>query len=202
MAFVSGERASFFSGRFNRIVSAPKFQEIAARLPIVRGFARRDGAEIFDIVQGFVRSQVLYALVTLDIPERLMAGASSVEALAMNTGIKRSRLELLLQAGAGIGLLKRMRDGRFKLTRQGAAMVGVPGLKQMILHHGAFYRDMGDPIAVLKGDAETELTSFWPYVFDIYQPTKSAASSKLVRSAPELPVSSRYQSHVPSMACA
>jgi demethylspheroidene O-methyltransferase len=35
----------------------------------------------------------------------------------------------------------------------------------MIRHHGAFYRDMGDPLALLRGETETELAQFWPYVF-------------------------------------
>ena len=61
--------------------------------------------------------------------------------------------------------MKKYRDGRFGVTRKGAALCGVPGLDQMILHHGAFYRDLSDPIAFLRGETETELASFWPYVF-------------------------------------
>jgi demethylspheroidene O-methyltransferase len=154
-----------WAGWMNRLVARPSFQEFAGRVPGIRRLARKDGAEIFDIVQGFVRSQVLYALVSLEIPERLMDGPGSVEMLAIATGMPRDRMLILLQAGAGLGLLKRRRDGRFALTRKGAAMAGVPGLRQMILHHGAFYRDMGDPVALLKGEAETELAGFWPYVF-------------------------------------
>lgn len=127
--------------------------------------ARRDGAEIFEIVQGFVRSQVLFAIVALDLPERLLNGPASPEMLALNTGVAPDRMAILLQAGAGLGLLRRKRDGRFVLTRKGAAMVGVPGLRQMILHHGAFYRDLTDPVSLLKGETETELAGFWPYVF-------------------------------------
>ena len=149
----------------NRLVARPSFQEFAGRVPGIRRLARKDGAEIFDIVQGFVRSQVLHALVSLEIPERLMNGPGSVDMLAIATGIPRERMLILLQAGAGLGLLKRGRDHSFALTRKGAAMAGVPGLRQMILHHGAFYRDMGDPVALLKGEAETELAGFWPYVF-------------------------------------
>ena len=74
-------------------------------------------------------------------------------------------MQILLQGGAGIGVLKRKRGGRFALTRKGAALIGVPGLRQMILHHGAFYRDMEDPVALLKGETATELAGFWPYVF-------------------------------------
>jgi demethylspheroidene O-methyltransferase len=75
------------------------------------------------------------------------------------------RMTLLLDAGVGIGLLKKQRLGRYGLTRQGAAIVGIPGLRQMILHHSVLYRDMMDPLALLRGETQTELANFWPYVF-------------------------------------
>ncbi|SLN57678.1 Demethylspheroidene O-methyltransferase [Roseovarius gaetbuli] len=43
--------------------------------------------------------------------------------------------------------------------------MGVPGLEAMIRHHGAFYADMADPVTLLRGERETELARFWPYVF-------------------------------------
>ncbi|MEL7149100.1 MAG: methyltransferase [Pseudomonadota bacterium] len=165
MAHIADAKTPVFSGWLNRLVAKPAFQDLANRVPGVRRLARRDGAEIFDIVQGFVQSQVLFALVSLDVPERLLSGPASAEAMALNTGIAADRMAILLQAGAGLGLLTRKRDGRFALTRNGAAMVGVPGLKQMILHHGVLYRDLADPVAFLKGETETELADFWPYVF-------------------------------------
>ncbi|MEO1537555.1 MAG: methyltransferase [Pseudomonadota bacterium] len=165
MAFVPDQKRTAFSGWLNRLIARPSFQDFANRLPGVRQIARRDGAEIFEIVQGFVRSQVLFALTALGIPERLLEGPASADLLALSTGIPPDRMAILLQAGAGLGLLARKRDDRFQLTRKGAAMVGVPGLKQMILHHGALYRDMEDPVALLRGETETELAAFWPYVF-------------------------------------
>jgi demethylspheroidene O-methyltransferase len=164
MAHVSEDPRRGWDSWLNRVLARPSFQDFASRTPFLRRLARRDGLDIFDIVQGFVRSQVLYALTELDIPARLMDGPASAEALALNSGLSHDRMAILLQAGAGIGVLKRCRDGRFALTRKGAAMAGVPGLRQMILHHGAFYRDMADPLALLRGEAETELAGFWPYV--------------------------------------
>lgn len=153
------------SGWLNRRIARPSFQDWASRMPLIGRLARRDGAEIFDIVQGFVRSQVLCALVSLNVPRRLMSGPMLPDALALADGMDGEKMALLLQAGAGIGILKRHRDGRFGLTRKGAALCGVPGLEQMIMHHGAFYRDMADPVALLRGGTDTELAAFWPYVF-------------------------------------
>ena len=135
-------------------------------MPFSRGIARRDGAALFDIVQGFVQSQVLFALIELDILRRLFDyGPQSPEVLARGAAVPSDRMVHLLQAGAALDLLRRRRDGRFALARRGAALLGVPGLEAMIRHHRAFYADLADPVALLRGEGETELARFWPYVF-------------------------------------
>lgn len=152
-------------GALARLIARPGFQAWAAHFPLTRRMARNDGAEIFRIVQGFVEAQALAALVELDVLTRLTDGPARVAALAHPAGLSEDRMEILCQAGAAMGLLKRRRDGRFALARKGAALLGVPGLRQMIRHHGAFYRDLQDPVALLRGEGDTELAAFWPYVF-------------------------------------
>lgn len=149
---------------FKKVIARPSVQDWVSRVPGLRWFAKRDGAQIFELVQGFVRSQVLYAIVQLNLPERLLDGPLSAEVLADTLDFDLDRMEILLKAGVAIGVLQK-RFGRFGLTRQGAALVGVPGLQDMILHHTALYRDMTDPVALLKGETQTELANFWPYVF-------------------------------------
>lgn len=151
--------------RLARLIASPRFQSLASRLPFSRGIARRDGAEIFDVLQGFVASQVLSALVELGILRRLLDGAESPRALALGLGFPEDRTEALLQAGAALRLLKRRRDGRFALARKGAAILGVPGLEDMIRHNRAFYADMAEPAKLLRGEGETQLARLWPYVF-------------------------------------
>lgn len=151
--------------RLSALVASPRFQARASHLPIGRWFARRDGAEIFDVLQGFVSAQVLSALVELDILRRLLDGPVRPDQLALAHGLDTDRTAALLQAGAALNLLKRRRDGRYGLARKGAAILGVPGLEAMIRHHGAFYRDMADPVALLQGATDTHLARFWPYVF-------------------------------------
>ena len=151
--------------RLDRLIAAPRFQSLAARLPLARGFARRDGAEIFDILQGFVVSQVLSALVDLGLLRRLFEAPARVGQLALGLHIPAERLEVLLRAGVALRLLKQQRDGRYALARRGAAILGVPGLEQMIRHNRAFYTDMADPETLLRGKGTTELAQFWPYVY-------------------------------------
>ncbi len=148
-----------------RLWMNPRFQALAARLPVARRIARSEGEAMFALVGGFVNSQILLALVELRLLEAMVRGPQSVSSLARQAGLAEDRMAILLQGGAALGLLKRRRDGRFALTRQGAVLLGVPGLTGMIRHHAVLYRDLADPVALLRGGAETELARFWPYVF-------------------------------------
>jgi demethylspheroidene O-methyltransferase len=165
MADTVTEIPQWRGGWLNRLVARPGFQSWASRFPLTRGQARRDGAVLFDVVQGFVQSQVLMAVVELDLPRRLRGGPMSAEILARATGIAPDRMQILLQAAAALKLIKRRRNGDFVLARKGAALMGVPGLEAMIRHHRAFYADLEDPVELLRGPNETELSQFWPYVF-------------------------------------
>ncbi len=161
-----------------RLVARSGFQSWASRLPIGASVARHDGAEIFDILQGFVASSVLGALIELGLLRRLLAGPESAGALAAELGLPADRLQALLQAGAALGLLKRRRDGRFGLARKGAAILGVPGLEDMIRHNKAFQDDMRDPVALMRGGSETHMARFWPYVFQQGEQVSAADASR------------------------
>ncbi|MCF8511273.1 MAG: methyltransferase domain-containing protein [Rhodobacteraceae bacterium] len=147
------------------LAGSRRFQAFAARVPGLRAIARAEGAAIFDVVQGFVRSQTLVALVELRVLHRLSDGPATAETLAPGSEVPVARMQILLQSAAAIGLLRRRRDGSFALTLRGASILGVPGLEAMIRHHRAFYADMSDPVALLRGARQTELAQFWPYVF-------------------------------------
>ena len=148
-----------------RLAANPRFHAWVNRVPLLRQFAKQDGIEVFRIVQGFVTSQVLFALVSLGIPRLLLNGALPTATISRQVGIQSEKLILLLRAAVAIGVLKGAGKDKFGLTRKGAVICGVPGLHEMILHHEAFYRDMANPLSVLKGEADTELATVWPYVF-------------------------------------
>jgi len=145
-------------------VADPAFQRRAARLPLARAVLRRDAERLHDVVSGFVYSQVLLAAVETGLLETLRRGPQRAEALALALGADRARVETLCQSAAALGLLVRRRGGVYGLGRLGAAVLGAPGLVEMIRHHRVFYRDLADPVALIRGEAETELSRFWPYV--------------------------------------
>ncbi|TFL19337.1 methyltransferase [Jannaschia formosa] len=146
-----------------RLAASRRFQSLCARIPVLRRIARRDGEALFDIVAGFVHSQVLWSVVELRLSHRLADGPLTAEALARGTGIAAPRMAALCDAAVALGLFRK-RDGAYRLARRGAAMLGVPGLEAMVSHHSVLYRDLADPLSVLRG-RETELALFWPYVF-------------------------------------
>ncbi len=186
------------AGVLLRLAGAPRFQAWAARIPVLRRIGRSEGAAIFDLVQGFARAQVLTALVELDILQRLTAGPLSPAEMAPDSGTSADRMAILLQAGAGIGLLKRGGDGRFALRMRGAALLAVPGLVGMIRHHRAFYDDLADPVALLQGGTQTQLSQVWPYVFGAgaaEDPARAARYSTLMADSQAL-VAAEVLAHV------
>lgn len=132
---------------------------------MTRRLVRREGEALFDLLAGFCHSQILAALVKFEIPQILMAAPTTSADLAVRCDVPPDRMDVLLRAGIALGLLKPKRGGRLALTRTGAALVGVPGLSQMISHHDVLYRDLSDPVAFFRGEVATELADFWPYVF-------------------------------------
>jgi demethylspheroidene O-methyltransferase len=152
-------------GWLTRLAMSPRFHKLAARVPGLRGIARREGAELFQIISGFVQSQALVALVEARVLQVLAAGRNTTDDLSRQVAIQPAPLTVLLRAGAAMKLVQEDRHGRWALAPRGAAFLTVPGLEPMVRHHHVLYRDLSDPLAFFRGQTETELASFWPYVF-------------------------------------
>ena len=54
-------------------------------------------------------------------------------------------------------MLEPTRDGRFALADLGAALIGNPAIAAFVEHHALLYDDLRDPVALLKGETETQL---------------------------------------------
>lgn len=163
----------------HRLAANPALQRLAARVPGLRRLVRTEGAAIFDLMQGFVRSQVLAGLVELRLLHLLAEGPRTPAQLAVATGLPEPRLTVLLQAGAGIGLLRR-RGAVYGLSRRGAAFLGVPGLEALVRHHRVLYADLSDPAAFFAGQTDPDLARFWPYVFGGAAPEDADRYSRLM----------------------
>ncbi len=146
----------------NRLLARTSFQRWARRFPLTRPVARRRTRELFDLCAGFVYAQVLHACVRLDLLRRLEAGPRSAESLAPELGLAPAAAERLLRAAAALRLVARRRGG-YGLGDLGAALLANPGALAMIAHHEMLYDDLRDPVALLRGEADTALSRFWAY---------------------------------------
>ncbi len=148
-----------------RLMASRGFQRWAARFPLTRGIVRSEGEARFDLVAGFCHSQILQAFVRLELLQLLLQNEMTLEALSAQARVPQDRMRVLLSGAIALDLLRLRRNGYYALSRRGAALAGVPGLMGMIDHHDILYLDLADPVAFFRGEVETELADFWPYVF-------------------------------------
>jgi demethylspheroidene O-methyltransferase len=148
----------------DRLLTSATFQRWAVRLPFTRWIARRRARALFDLVAGFVYSQVLQACVRLRLLELLQSGPQSVAEIAARIAMPEEAALRLLRAAAALQLVEPRAAGRFGLGPLGAAMQANPGIAAMVEHHALLYADLADPVALLRGDvAAGSLAAFWPY---------------------------------------
>jgi demethylspheroidene O-methyltransferase len=151
--------------RRNAILGSARFQRWAARVPLVRVIARRRAAAQFDLVAGFVYSQVLLAHVQSGLIGFLSGQLRSFSDIAQFLDLAPDAADRLLRAGAALQLVESPQPGLWTLGEQGAPLSANEGAMAMIRHHPLFYRDLADPLALLVGgrQQETALSAFWSY---------------------------------------
>jgi demethylspheroidene O-methyltransferase len=148
----------------NGLVADPRFQRWAADFPLTRAIAHRRTRDLFDLVAGFVYSQTLASCARLRLLETLRAGPRATPDLAASLGLPEEPMARLLGAAEAVGLLERAADGRHRLAAPGAALLGNPGLTEMIAHHDRLYADLGDPVGLLRREGGGgKLAAYWPY---------------------------------------
>jgi demethylspheroidene O-methyltransferase len=147
----------------DRLLGSAGFRRLALRLPLTRGIARRETRALFDLCAGFVYSQVLAACVRLDLFALLRPGPLTPDVLAGRLDLPEKTTHRLLDAAVSLRLLARREGGRYGLGPLGAVVAGEPGIAAMVRHHEALYRDLADPIALLRAGRGEALSAYWPY---------------------------------------
>ncbi len=146
----------------NAQLANPRFQSALAAFPLTRPIVRRKATQTFNMVTGFIHSQVLLACVELRIFDTLRAGPMTAAGLGEAVGLSEGAALRLLKAAESLGFTKRLDANRYALGELGAAMLGNPGAQAMIAHHRILYRDMADPVALLRA-GRGELADYWAY---------------------------------------
>jgi demethylspheroidene O-methyltransferase len=149
----------------DKVLSSPRFQRFAAVFPLTRRVARRRAGAMFDLVAGFVYSQILLSCVQLRLFDILAERAASVDELSARCALPRESMQMLLDAAAALKLVQPRSGGRYGLGQLGAELCGNRGVLAMIEHHAMLYRDLADPLALLRGPrGGGELAAYWAYV--------------------------------------
>ncbi len=151
--------------RRNAILGSAKFQRWAARIPLMRGIARRKAAAQFDLVAGFVYSQILSACVTTGLIGFLNGQLRSFDQITAFLNLCSDAALRLLRAGEALQLLESPQPGLWTLGEVGAPLSSNAGAMAMIHHHSLLYRDLADPLTLLAGNREkqTALSAYWTY---------------------------------------
>jgi demethylspheroidene O-methyltransferase len=183
----------------DRWLTDPQVLHRLSRFAITRPVARRRAQALFDLVAGFVYSQVLLAAVQLDLFIRLARGPLSSAQLARESDLPPEAAERLMQALVALKLVEPRgttepgsAERCYGLGPLGTAMVANPGLAALVRHHGALYADLADPLAVLRREGAGGLSRYWSYA--------TAAAPGALDAAEVLPYSALMSASQPMVA--
>jgi demethylspheroidene O-methyltransferase len=147
-----------------RVVGNARFRDSVNRVPLLNRLAGGKAERLFSITSGFVQSQVLLACLETGLLDAARNGPVHLDALPAITRLPPKGLKTLLQAASALGIVHEGTDGYVTLGDFGAVVSGDPGITAMIRHHAKFYRDLADPVALLRGEIhETEMRRLWSY---------------------------------------
>lgn len=147
----------------DRCFTSERFYKWSVRNPLTRWVTRRRSRQVFDLMAGFVYSQILLACVRLAIFQRVKT-PQTLRTLAQQTDVPEAALQRLLDSAVSLRLLALRGDQCYGLGPLGAPVAAFAGIQAMIEHHATFYQDMQDPVALLRdGLSQPQMNGYWPY---------------------------------------
>ncbi|WP_428332819.1 methyltransferase [Novosphingobium sp.] len=150
----------------NRLLASARFQRFAAGFVLTRPVARRRAKALFDLVAGFTYSQILAACVQTGLFDVLADGPQSLATIAARIDLPEAGADRLLRAAAALDLAEPV-GSLWALGSSGAALRGNRGIAEMVAHHALLYRDLADPVALLRrGGGGGALAQLWHYAQD------------------------------------
>lgn len=171
----------------DKLIANSRFQNTVAKIPFLRGTAKKRANQLFDVMAGFVYTQILLACIRLNIFNQLKDGPLTLEAIKNECGLERAPLKQLLDAAVSIHLLEIRTNHRYGLGKLGAPLVGNSPLAAMIEHHSVLYEDLRDPLLLLSGKLKSKkLEKFWPYVSNDLEDQESLKDQERVKDYSDL----------------
>ncbi len=148
----------------DRLLASPRFHRWSTAFPLTRPIARRQTRRLFDLLAGFVYSQVLYSCVRLDLINLLHERPRQMSELSEVSNLPLDAMERLVKAAVSLDLISARSDGYYGLGLMGAALAGNPSVVAMVKHHALLYQDLSDPVGLLRGGSDApKLSGYYPY---------------------------------------
>ena len=150
--------------RLDRWMTSAAFYRWAISNPLTRWVTRRRAAKLFELMAGFVHSQVLLACVRLQVFEWLREQPRSLSQLAQHCRMPAAAMQRLLQSAMALQLIEQRGPDSYGLGALGAPVAADPGLRLMIEHNAVLFDDMRDPLALLRDEMQPHMQAYWPYM--------------------------------------
>ena len=99
------------------------FENLFILKPIIRSQAE----QVFDLVSGFVYSQILYACVSLELFEKLREGPLTLVEISKSCDIEITEMEILVEGAIAIGLLEKRERNTIGLGVKGMMVTEIKG---------------------------------------------------------------------------
>jgi len=131
--------------------------------PLTRWLTQRRTREIFDLMSGFVHSQVLLTCVRLNLFSLVKQAPATLDELAITTKVPAAALQRLILAAVALRLLEHRSQHRIGLGPLGAPIATHEGIRAMIEHNNLLYHDMAEPTDFLLDSWRGQMAGYWPY---------------------------------------
>ena len=154
---------ALWQAQLERWYAHPGLYRWSLRNPLTRWWTRRRTRQLFDLMAGFVHSQVLLACVRLDLFHVLHHAPANLAELSRRTQLAPSLLQRLLLSAVALGLLETRGQDRYGLGPLGVPLAQHEGIAQMIEHNHLLYQDMQDPLQFLANAWHGGMAQYWPY---------------------------------------
>lgn len=146
-----------------RWMAQPWLYKLALSNPLTRWLTQRRTRRIFDLMSGFVYSQVLLSCVRLKLFPMLLQAPATLPELALRCRIPEAALQRLVLSAVSLDLLERRSRGRFGLGPLGMPIAVHEGIQAMVEHNSLLYRDLAEPTAFLQDAWHGQMAAYWPY---------------------------------------
>ena len=143
--------------------SSPSLYRLSIATPLTRWFTQRQTRRIFDLMAGFVHTQVLLTCVRLNLFNLLRERPRTLNELASDLNMEAGALQRLLLSAVAIDLLQHRSGQRFGLGALGAPIAGQAGIAAMIEHNNLLFKDMAEPVDFLRHAWGGNMALYWPY---------------------------------------